>query len=437
MEVQDQLSRLDELIDQIPALDQQAARVQIDDFAAGARIAKELGDTYDEWFTTCLLLLPDDLREKFRFEYEGSPGKLQYRIRQFLHEPVKPRLKVFGGGGKRPSEFSGLLGYWQHPYADRFQAPLRAQKRLLMEARGRLAMRARDVPRPDQLQQQEEWMPSPDRDRTVFVIHGVNEKARRGLFDFLRALKLEPMEWTQVLAEVRQGSPRITDVITAVMSKGCAIVVLATPDDTVQLRREYAEDEHDPELEPMGQARPDVIYQTGMAMLVAPERTILVELGKGRRFANLDGHFVVKLNNDPVQRKLLAQRLKDVGCAVDTDATDWLAAGDLTPPASAAEGRASAPASARPRPRRSGGIELDNFTVAPDHTVHGEAYNDGGTTKHLIIKVTFYDADRRILGTGNGALNDLAAKETKTFTLRTLDDVSGYDDFKVQIDAAF
>jgi predicted nucleotide-binding protein len=52
--------------------------------------------------------------------------------------------------------------------------------------------------------------------RKVFVIHGRNEPARRGLFDFLRALGLEPIEWSQAIAMTGQGSPYIGDVLDAV-----------------------------------------------------------------------------------------------------------------------------------------------------------------------------------------------------------------------------
>ncbi|MEV1113883.1 TIR domain-containing protein [Actinosynnema sp. NPDC049800] len=314
---------LDELIDQVAVLDRLAQQVQVDDVAAGARAARQLGDDYDEWFTRCLLLLPADLREKFRFEYEGSVRTLQYRIKHFLHEPVKPRPKFFGGRQKRPSEHQGLLGYWQHPYADRFRGPIKTQKQLLLEARARLAAPAPSVHRDGSA-------PEPDRDRTVFVIHGRDKRARRALFDFLRAIGLQPLEWSQVLAEVRQGSPKIGDVLHAVLGKGRAVIVLATPDDVVRLKAEHADDEHDPATRPAGQARPNVIYETGMAMMLVPERTILVELGKVRRFTDLDGHFVVRLTNDPAPRKLLAQRLSDVGCAVDLSGSDWLEAGDLS-----------------------------------------------------------------------------------------------------------
>jgi hypothetical protein len=260
-------------------------------------------------------------------------------------------------------------------------------------------------------------MPELDRDRTVFVIHGRDKKARRAVFDFLRAIGLQPLEWSQVLAEIQQGSPKIGDLVQAVLSKGRAVIALSTPDDLVRLKAEHADDEHDPEAQLAGQARPNVIYETGMAMILIPERTILVELGKVRRFTDLNGYFVVQLSNDAAPRKLLAQRLQDVGCAVDLSGSDWLEAGDLTPPTATTHPRnAPAPPTARQEQTDEGGVLLDNFTVTPDHTVYGEAHNAGSAAKHLLIMATFYDANGRILGTGSGALNDLGPGRTKTFT---------------------
>lgn len=439
MDAQAQYRRLDELIDQVSALDALAQQVQVDDINAGAQAAKELIEAYDEWFAHCLSVLPADLRASFRFEYEGSTRSLQYRIKHFLQEPVKPRPKLFGGKDKKPSEFQGFLGCWQHPYAQRFQGPVKTQRQLLLEARVRLGAPAIEPQVAQHDSDQEDEMALPDQDRTVFVIHGRDKKARRGLFTFLRSIGLHPIEWAEALAETRQGSPKIGDVLQAVLSKGRAVIVLSTPDDVVQLKAEHADDEDDQELRPAGQARPNVIYETGMAMLLIPERTILVELGKVRRFTDLNGHFVVKLTNEPSARKLLAQRLQDIGCAVNLSGSDWLEAGDLTPPAVESTRTKQSPV----RPVQSNDevsdedILLGNFTVTRDHTVYGEAYNSTTAEKHAVIKATFYDENGNIMGTANGVLNNLAPHKTKTFTLMARDDVAGYQNFKVEIDTMF
>jgi hypothetical protein len=67
--------------------------------------------------------------------------------------------------------------------------------------------------------------------------------------------------------------------------------------------------------------------------------------------------------------------------------------------------------------------------------VVGEVTNND-TTKHTAnIKATFYGNDGKILGTAIGTVMDVAPNETKTFNLYTNDEVTGYKDLKVQVDA--
>lgn len=66
--------------------------------------------------------------------------------------------------------------------------------------------------------------------------------------------------------------------------------------------------------------------------------------------------------------------------------------------------------------------------------VVGEVKNNDSSKHSATLKATFYAADGSIKGTAEGAVNDVAAGETKTFTLMTSDDVAGYASMKVQVD---
>lgn len=66
--------------------------------------------------------------------------------------------------------------------------------------------------------------------------------------------------------------------------------------------------------------------------------------------------------------------------------------------------------------------------------VVGEVTNNDSGQHSATLKATFYDASGKILGTASGAVNDVAPGETKTFTLITSDNVTGYKDMKVQVD---
>ncbi|MET3963098.1 hypothetical protein ABIE44_003032 [Marmoricola sp. OAE513] len=173
--------------------------------------------------------------------------------------------------------------------------------------------------------------PEPNN-RKVFVIHGRNALARSGLFAFLRAIGLDPIEWSEAIRMTGKGSPYIGDVLDAAFNAAQAVVVLQTPDDVAHLH-ESLTFPGDPETEAQMQPRPNVLFEAGMALGRDEERTIIVELGQVKSFSDIHGRHVVRLSNDLAPRQELANRLETAGCAVKLVGTDWHKAGDLTPPA--------------------------------------------------------------------------------------------------------
>lgn len=172
----------------------------------------------------------------------------------------------------------------------------------------------------------------PERARKVFVVHGRNEAARKAMFEFLRSIGLSPIEWSEAVKMTGEGSPYIGRVLDVALRAAQAIVVMLTPDDVAYLRPEYSGSDDDPELEPLGQARPNVLFEAGIAMGHAPDRTVLVEFGKSRPFSDVAGRHALRLDGSPRRRKELAERLLTAKCAVNTTGDDWLEVGDLTPP---------------------------------------------------------------------------------------------------------
>src|SRR5579863_4829733 len=45
--------------------------------------------------------------------------------------------------------------------------------------------------------------------KDVFVVHGRNEPIRNSMFDYLRALGLNPLEWSELLKATKKGAPYI------------------------------------------------------------------------------------------------------------------------------------------------------------------------------------------------------------------------------------
>jgi hypothetical protein len=165
------------------------------------------------------------------------------------------------------------------------------------------------------------------------VVLGRNAAAGRAVFEFLGAIDLRPLEWTELVGSVNAGAPYIGEVLDAAFAQAQAVVVLATPDDVAHLRSDLLpEGDPDDEGTPRGQARPNVYFEAGMALGRFPTRTILAELGTLRAASDLGGRHAVRLNNDPACRKDLAQRLEKAGCLVNTSGDAWLTAGDFSAP---------------------------------------------------------------------------------------------------------
>ena len=166
--------------------------------------------------------------------------------------------------------------------------------------------------------------------KEIFVVHGRNEEARDALFEFLRAIGLHPLEWSEAVQATGKASPYIGEILHTVFSRAHAVVVLFTPDDEAKLRESlWADNEPPNETELTGQPRPNVLFEAGMAMAGSEDRTILVELGTLRGFSDIDGRHSIRLNNSPQRRQELAKRLEDAGCPVMWDEVDWKSTGDF------------------------------------------------------------------------------------------------------------
>lgn len=152
------------------------------------------------------------------------------------------------------------------------------------------------------------------------------------MFDFLRSINLSPMEWTTAVELTGEGSPYIGQVLDAAFDHATAVVVLMTPDEVAYLQPRYGHSENDQETQPAPQARPNVLFEAGMALGRDAKRTVLVEVGDVRPFSDVAGRHAIRLSNAPASRQALANRLRTAGCAVDLNGLDWHTTGDFTAP---------------------------------------------------------------------------------------------------------
>ena len=175
----------------------------------------------------------------------------------------------------------------------------------------------------------QELRPAEDA-REVFVVHGRNSAARDALFEFLRAIDLHPLEWSEAVRSTGKASPYVGDILDAAFSRAHAVIVLFTPDDEARLKEPFRADDDPPhETQLTGQARPNVLFESGMAMARDQDRTVLVELGTLRWFSDIGGRHTVRLDDTSQRRQDLAQRLAAAGCPVNLVGTDWHTAGDF------------------------------------------------------------------------------------------------------------
>lgn len=244
--------------------------------------------------------------------------------------------------------------------------------------------------------------------RSVFVVHGRNRKARDAMFEFLRALDLHPIEWSEAIKATKTGTPHISAILDQAFSMAQAIVVLFTPDDEARLRPDFrSKKDQVYEAQLTGQARPNVLFEAGLAMGRDSERTIMVEVGDLRPFSDISGRHIVHLDESSEKRHDLASRLEAAGCAVNRNGTDWLGAG-----------RFDSVVAVEKEPQKSRGAYLSLSDAAADmlHRAgtipQGEIrrWQDADYKWHIAVgRHEFEMGDARAAATSNGALDDLVS----------------------------
>ena len=162
----------------------------------------------------------------------------------------------------------------------------------------------------------------------VFVIHG--RQRRSDMHDFLRAIGLKPLEWSQVRRYVGNPNPYTWEIVDLALRKAGAIVALMTPDDEARLREDlWGRDDNALEKTYLHQARQNVLFEAGVAYGRNPERTVLVRVGSHRPMSDLAGHHILHLTNSPESRQAVADALRAAGCPVDLSGADWYRAGNF------------------------------------------------------------------------------------------------------------
>jgi predicted nucleotide-binding protein len=167
--------------------------------------------------------------------------------------------------------------------------------------------------------------PLPDTARRVFVVYGRDSTLTTRFFDLLRAVDLRPMEWETLVQATGRAAPSLAEVVARAPHLAQATLVLLSPDDIVELHSDLALAGDAPHERAKGaQARPNVLFELGMALMAYPDKTVIVEIGDLRPLSDLAGINVIRFDGSATAIKKVLSRLKLAGCAVDYSAQDWL-----------------------------------------------------------------------------------------------------------------
>ena len=179
---------------------------------------------------------------------------------------------------------------------------------------------------------QETGQPDAQRGRRrVMVVHG-RDAAARDLFALLRALDLQPIEWTDAVKQTGSTRPYAGQAVEVAFESAHVAVLLLVPEETVTLRADLRDPRDALENEPAWQPRPNVLYESGIAVTAHPQQTIVLELGRPRRPTDLDGIHAIRIDSKSTWRHEFAERLRTAGCEVDTSGTEWLEVGAFNEP---------------------------------------------------------------------------------------------------------
>lgn len=171
---------------------------------------------------------------------------------------------------------------------------------------------------------------APNDPTKVFLVHGRNTQLLEQLCLYLTSIGLSPVEWNQAIAKTQKGTPNIAEILDAAFSEAQAVIVLLTGDDEAKLRHQFLRDDDPPyEQKLTPQSRPNVLFESGMAIGRYPLRTVLVQIGAHRPFSDIAGKHITHLDNTPEKRHELATKLANAGCKLDTSGTRWLKTGNF------------------------------------------------------------------------------------------------------------
>jgi predicted nucleotide-binding protein len=142
----------------------------------------------------------------------------------------------------------------------------------------------------------------------VFVIHGRDQEAVDVLSRFLAGLGLEHVQFEEVADRIG-ANPFIADIVVRGISEANIVIGLFTPDEVAAL---YDTSGKYVAGSARWQARPNVLFEAGVAWGVAREKVVLATLGADvELFSDVNGIHILRLDQEKGRRSM-ATRIENI-----------------------------------------------------------------------------------------------------------------------------
>lgn len=189
-------------------------------------------------------------------------------------------------------------------------------------------MRPQEADPDEKINDTDSARPPPDP-KSVFIIHGRNTKARDEMGVFLRACGLRPLNFSDIRSEMG-GTPTIADIVEEGMARARVSWPCSQATNTLNSVLNSEPKKTKANAVSRWQARPNVIFEAGMAFGKDRDRVVFVLLGDPELFTDVAGIHVLKPTNDSTgDRAVLRDTLrKGMKCEVE-DSNDWMKSGDF------------------------------------------------------------------------------------------------------------
>ena len=122
------------------------------------------------------------------------------------------------------------------------------------------------------------------------------------------------------------------EVIYNAMNKVQGVLVVFSPDEEARLKSTFCNpiDKKKGLCTLDGQARPNVIFEAGLALGAHSKKTLLVQVGDVRDISDIAGKHLVHLSNTPASLKGTGAKAQDqTQFKVDTTGDQWLTIGNF------------------------------------------------------------------------------------------------------------